>query len=108
MNIAFSSPLMTAIAGKRQLLEQTREVLASVDPESGQVLWSHAIVVFRGMNIFTLAAVVTSRCIELQHEMWQSDNTLRSDKRGLPAEVVQPTLSEIPRLASGHTGNTGL
>jgi hypothetical protein len=53
MSSAFSSPYIATIAGKRQLLVQTREVLAGVDPESGDVLWSHAIEAFRGMNILT-------------------------------------------------------
>ena len=53
MGSAFSSPYMAEIAGKRQLLVQTRKVLAGVDPESGRVLWSQAIPAFRGMNILT-------------------------------------------------------
>lgn len=53
MSSAFSSPFLATIAGKRQLLVQTREVLAGVDPESGEVLWSHPIPAFRGMNILT-------------------------------------------------------
>ncbi len=53
MGSAFSSPYMATIAGKEQLLVQTRRVLAGVDPESGRVLWSHAIPAYRGMNILT-------------------------------------------------------
>ena len=50
---AFSSPYLTEVAGKRQLLVQTREKLAGVDPDDGRVLWSQDIEAFRGMNILT-------------------------------------------------------
>lgn len=50
---AFSSPVLATLAGKRQLLVQTREKLAGVDLESGDVLWSQVIPTFRGMNILT-------------------------------------------------------
>ncbi|MBS0205849.1 MAG: PQQ-binding-like beta-propeller repeat protein [Planctomycetes bacterium] len=50
---AFSSPFLTDIAGRRQLLVQTREKLAGVDPETGAELWSQPIPAFRGMNILT-------------------------------------------------------
>jgi outer membrane protein assembly factor BamB len=50
---AFSSPFLADIAGRRQLLVQTRERLAGVDPETGAELWSQPIPAFRGMNILT-------------------------------------------------------
>ena len=50
---AFSSPFMAKVAGKQQLLVQTRKDLTGVDPESGKVLWSKEIASFRGMNILT-------------------------------------------------------
>jgi outer membrane protein assembly factor BamB len=50
---AFSSPLLADIAGKRQLLAQTREKLVGIDPASGEVLWSQPVPAFRGMNILT-------------------------------------------------------
>ena len=50
---AFSSPIMTNLSGKRQLLVQTREELTGVDPEDGSVLWKQKIPSFRGMNILT-------------------------------------------------------
>ncbi len=53
MGSAFSSPLLADVAGRRQMLVQTRERLASVDPESGDELWSQTIPAFRGMNILT-------------------------------------------------------
>lgn len=50
---AFSSPTMAELSGRRQLLVQTREKLAGVEPASGDVLWSQEIPAFRGMNILT-------------------------------------------------------
>ncbi|MBY0525475.1 MAG: PQQ-binding-like beta-propeller repeat protein [Gemmataceae bacterium] len=50
---AFSSPVLAELAGKRQLVVQTREKLAGVDSEKGDVLWSQAVPSFRGMNILT-------------------------------------------------------
>ncbi|MFL5330341.1 MAG: PQQ-binding-like beta-propeller repeat protein [Gemmataceae bacterium] len=50
---AFSSPVIGTLAGKRQLVVQTREKLAGVDLDGGEVLWSQAVPAFRGMNILT-------------------------------------------------------
>ena len=50
---AFSSPFVADLAGRRQLLVQTRKRLASVDPETGTELWTQTIPSFRGMNILT-------------------------------------------------------
>lgn len=50
---AFSSPVLTTLNGQPQLLVQTREKLAGVEPESGKVLWSTPVEAFRGMNIVT-------------------------------------------------------
>lgn len=50
---AFSSPVLATLAGKPQLLVQTRETLAGVDLEKGEVLWSRKVPAFRGMNILT-------------------------------------------------------
>jgi outer membrane protein assembly factor BamB len=50
---AFSSPIIATLAGKRQLVTQTRTTLYGVEPESGEVLWSHDVPSFRGMNILT-------------------------------------------------------
>ncbi len=48
---AFSSPVLATIAGKEQLVVQTRKELAGVDPESGAKLWAVDVPAFRGMNI---------------------------------------------------------
>lgn len=50
---AFSSPIIAEVAGKRQLVVQTRMQLCGVDLESGDVLWQIPIKSFRGMNILT-------------------------------------------------------
>ncbi|MEK0450800.1 MAG: hypothetical protein RL088_3068 [Verrucomicrobiota bacterium] len=57
MGGAFASPSFAVLGGKRQLLVQTREKLAGLDPETGKVLWSQEIAAFRGMNILTPIAV---------------------------------------------------
>lgn len=53
MGSAFSSPVIAELAGKRQLIVQTRSSLAGIDDQSGEVLWSREIQAFRGMNILT-------------------------------------------------------
>lgn len=54
---AFSSPVLATLHGRRQLVVQSREHLAGIDPDSGQVLWSHPVPSFRGMNILTPTVV---------------------------------------------------
>lgn len=53
MGSAFSSPVFARIAGREQLVVQTRTKLAGVDPTTGDTLWSREIPSFRGMNILT-------------------------------------------------------
>ncbi|MFM8893559.1 MAG: PQQ-binding-like beta-propeller repeat protein, partial [Planctomycetia bacterium] len=50
---AFSSPYPTVLGGVPQILVQTREELAGIDPEEGRVLWKTRVEAFRGMNIVT-------------------------------------------------------
>lgn len=50
---AFSSPILTEVAGVRQLLVQTRDKLCGVDPADGTELWNQKIKTFQGMNILT-------------------------------------------------------
>jgi outer membrane protein assembly factor BamB len=54
---AFSSPIIAKLAGKRQLLVQTREQLAGLDLDQGEVLWTQKVPAFRGMNIQTPVVV---------------------------------------------------
>ena len=53
MGSAFSSPYPVVLGGVPQILVQTRDELAGVDPEAGQVLWKTKVEAFRGMNIVT-------------------------------------------------------
>ena len=53
MDSAFSSPILGDLAGRRQLVVQTRKALAGLDPQTGQVLWQQEVPAFRGMNILT-------------------------------------------------------
>ncbi len=50
---AFSSPVLATLLGQRQLVVQSREQLAGIDPESGVVGWTQPVPSFRGMNILT-------------------------------------------------------
>jgi outer membrane protein assembly factor BamB len=49
----FSSPVLATLAGRTQLVVQSRTTLAGLDPDSGKVLWSQPVEAFRGMNILT-------------------------------------------------------
>lgn len=53
----FSSPVVLNLAGKQQLVVQTRQKLVGVDPADGKVLWEQEVEAFRGMNILTPVAV---------------------------------------------------
>ncbi len=53
MNSAFSSPIHATLHGVPQIIVQTRQQLAGVSPETGDVLWSQVVPSFRGMNILT-------------------------------------------------------
>lgn len=50
---AFGSPVIETLAGKRQLIVQTRTKLAGVSLTDGKELWSQEVKAFRGMNILT-------------------------------------------------------
>ena len=49
----FSSPVITTLDGKRQILLQARTELTGIDINSGAVLWKKQVKSFRGMNILT-------------------------------------------------------
>lgn len=49
----FSSPMIGQLAGREQILLQTRKTLKGIEPSSGDELWSQEIEAFRGMNILT-------------------------------------------------------
>lgn len=50
---AFASPVLATVAGREQLLVQTRQDLAGIDPATGAELWKQEVPAFRGMNILT-------------------------------------------------------
>lgn len=81
MGSAFSSPIIATLAGKRQLVVQTRTTLAGVDLETGDVLWSQVVPSFRGMNILTPLAV--GDCLftsSYQNKAWLY--TISADNQG--------------------------
>lgn len=53
INSAFSSPVLTRINGREQLLVQMREELIGLNPSDGSVLWRQVVPAYRGMNILT-------------------------------------------------------
>ncbi len=50
---AFSSPVIATVAGRRQLVVQSRERLGGLDLATGDTLWQQTVPSFRGMNILT-------------------------------------------------------
>lgn len=50
---AFSCPVIGELAGKKQVIVQSRIRLAGLDPLDGKELWKRDIATFRGMNILT-------------------------------------------------------
>jgi outer membrane protein assembly factor BamB len=50
---AVSSPILATLAGKRQVIVQQPRVLAGVDPQTGDVLWTASVPAFRTGNIIT-------------------------------------------------------
>ena len=57
---AFSSPVIETVAGKRQLIVQSRQKLSGVDLDTGSTLWTTEVPAFRGMNILTPLVVGNS------------------------------------------------
>jgi outer membrane protein assembly factor BamB len=57
MGSAFSSPVFATLAGRDQVVVQTRTELAGVDRANGSVLWKRTVPSFRGMNILTPVTV---------------------------------------------------
>ena len=50
---AFSSPVIAELAGRKQVVVQSRTELAGVGLEDGELIWSTPVKAFRGMNILT-------------------------------------------------------
>jgi len=103
MGSAFSSPVIGELHGTKQLIVQTREELAGVTFDNGQVLWKIKIPHFRGMNILTPTVmgnkVFTSSyrnknvLVDIQHEgdSWKPTETWTT--RG-PAYMSSPILHD--------------
>ncbi len=49
----FASPVLATLAGKRQLVVQSRKLLAGVDEDNGEVLWSIPVPAFQDTNVLT-------------------------------------------------------
>ena len=75
MNSAFSSPVMAELAGRRQLVVQTRKALKGLDPDDGAELWSQPIEAFHDMNILTPTVVGPDRVFTSAHtgrsQLWR-------------------------------------
>ena len=88
---AFSSPIIATVAGKRQLIAQSREHLAGLDLQTGAVLWKQAVPSFRGMNILTPVvigdAIFTS---SYQNKSWLY-NVAKSESGYAVSEAWQNT-----------------
>jgi outer membrane protein assembly factor BamB len=78
---AFSSPVIATLSGKRQLIVQSREKLAGIDLETGDVLWSQVIPSYRGMNILT-PQIVGNRIFtsSYQNKSWLYNVALENDR----------------------------
>ncbi|MEZ6117861.1 MAG: PQQ-binding-like beta-propeller repeat protein [Pirellulaceae bacterium] len=77
---AFSSPIIATVAGKRQLIVQTRTELSGIDLESGNVLWKQAVPAFRGMNIQTpLVVKDTVFTSSYQNRSWLYEISLSNE-----------------------------
>lgn len=97
---AFSSPCFADIAGKKQLLVQTRTKLTGVDPDSGKVFWSQEIPAMRGMNIltpvvlgqriFTSAYGGATLAFDIAHdgEAWQVKQAWKDNAQGYMSTPV--------------------
>jgi len=109
---AFSSPILADLLGKRQLIVQTRQKLAGVDPQTGDVLWSQVVPSFRGMNILTPVvvgdAIFTS---SYQNKSWlyriarEQDRFTVSEAWNNKAQGYMSTPVVVDGYAYLHLGN---
>lgn len=102
---AFSSPVIATICGVRQIIAQTREKLAGISLEDGEVLWEQIVPAFRGMNILTPVvfgdAIFTS---SYQNKSWLFAITKtegRFQSREVWNEKAQGYMS-TPVVVDGH------
>jgi len=102
---AFSSPILATIAGRSQLVVQTRHTLFGVDAESGHELWSQDVPNFRGMNILTPVvygdSVLTSSYKNRTYLYRVSDGANGLGSTELWSNKVQSYMS-TPVVVDGH------
>lgn len=102
---AFSSPVIAAPAGRRQLVVQTRRLLAGADLETGRVLWTQEVPAFRGMNILTPVVVGdTVFTSSYRNKSWRyevSRNAGRFAVRKLWSNTTRGYMS-TPVVIDGH------
>ena len=79
---AFSSPVIAEVAGKNQLLTQTREELAGLDLSNGNVIWRYKVKAFRGMNILT-PTIIGDTLFTSSYGGGSSLFTLSTDNKGI-------------------------
>ncbi|MEM7812095.1 MAG: PQQ-binding-like beta-propeller repeat protein [Planctomycetota bacterium] len=84
---AFSSPIVATVAGRRQLVVQTRKELVGVNPETADVLWRVEIPAFRDTNILT-PTVVGNRVFTSTFGGGSRMVEVRAEGDGFAAEVV--------------------
>lgn len=105
MGSAFSSPVIATLCGVRQLVVQTREKLAGVSIDSGEILWEQSVPAFRGMNILT--PVITGDTIftsSYQHKSWLfavSNSAGHFEVKEVWSEKAQGYMS-TPVIVDGH------
>ncbi|MCA9096273.1 MAG: PQQ-binding-like beta-propeller repeat protein, partial [Planctomycetaceae bacterium] len=105
MGSAFSSPIVTTLVGVRQIVVQTREKLAGINPDTGAVLWEQKVPSYRGMNILTPVifedAIFTS---SYQNKSWLfglENNNGQFKLNELWTEKAQGYMS-TPVVVDGH------
>ncbi|MFN0130758.1 MAG: PQQ-binding-like beta-propeller repeat protein [Verrucomicrobiales bacterium] len=122
-SLSFSIPdtqvLVAKLGGREQLVVQSREKLAGLDPASGSVLWESAIPSFRGMNILTPVVyrdgVFTSTCggrslrlrITGENGAFQASEVWSQNEQGYMSTPVVIVDHAYHHLRSQRRGNLG-
>lgn len=91
---AFSSPLPTTLNGVPQILVQTRQKIAGVDAETGNVLWSHPVKADQGMNILT-PTVIGNRIFTSTYGGGSVLLEVRQPNSSEPAQVQEVWKSKV-------------
>ena len=91
MGGAFSSPVLSEVAGIRQLVVQTRARLCGVDPDEGKELWTIDIPSFRDMNILT-PTVIGNRIFT---SSYGGGATLYEIKKAAPGSTTEYEVQQL-------------